>query len=338
MDNANLTARVATAIGHIGSALQSQAPFLSREVLHWMREISPHGDPAAHLTHLRMFPILQLPKWLLETLPIKPDLEFQQSLIHSSVNGYYYIRLIDDVMDGDRSRNLALSILPAAGFFCSQFQFFYQAHFPPQHDFWRVFHELWTASCESAAHDASLRSVSWTDFERVASRKYSAAGIPVAAACYHQGHPDLIEPWLQFSNDFARWSQMLDDTLDWDSDRRDRRATYFLSEGERRKRAGESLDQWVAREGCAWAFHLLEQWMCNLRLRAGELGSSGLQAYLGQREAALRQQKSVMLKGFATISQLAAILEHVPLLSESALLQGPSAGIGATNALPDLKS
>jgi len=321
MDNVNLTARVAAAIERVCSTLQSQAPFLSREVSQWMREISPNGDPSAHFTHLRMFPILQMPEWLVDTLPVTPNLEFQQSLIQSSVNGYYYIRLTDDVMDGDRNRNLELSILPAAGFFCSQFQFYYQAYFPPQHDFWRRFHELWLASCESAARDGSLSTVSWSDFERVASRKYRAAGVPVVAACYYYDCPELIAPWLAFTNDLARWSQMLDDILDWHSDRRDQRATYFLSEGGRRKRDGESLDRWVAREGCAWAFDLLEQWMHTLHSSAHELGSVGLQEYLVRREVWLQQQKSVMLKGFAAISQLAGILEQAPLLTDSTVME-----------------
>ena len=319
MDNANLTARVAAAIERVCSTLQGQAPFLSCEVSRWIREISPNGDPCAHFTHLRMFPLLQLPEWLLETLPVKPDVEFQESLIDSSVSGYYYIRLTDDVMDGDRDRYLELSILPAAGFFCSQFQFYYQAYFPQQHEFWHMFYELWIASCESAARDGSFSTVSWSDFEQVASRKYSAAGVPVAAVCYHYDRPDLIGPWLGFTNDFARWSQMMDDLLDWHQDRRDGRATYFLSEGERRKRGGESLEQWVAREGHSWAFDLLEQWMRTLNARAAELGSTGLQEYLGRREDWLRQQKSTMLKGFAAISRLADVLKQAPLPDSEAI-------------------
>ena len=310
MDNPNLSARVAAAIDRMVSTLQLQAPFLGREVVRWIEAISPDRDPGGHLTHLRMFPVLQLPEWIVQTLSIPPDAPFQQSLMDSSVNGYYYIRLIDDVTDGDRRRDLALGILPAAGYFCSQFQLPYQECFPPHHKFWSVFTHLWAASCESAAHDAQLSSVSWPDFERISSRKYSAAGIPSAAACFHYGRPDLIDAWLQFTDDLARWSQMLDDTIDWHSDRSGGRATYFISEGERRKRAGESLDQWVAREGFVWAFSLLEKWLENLHRQAACLGSRGLQTYLAEREVWFRQQKSTLLQGFAEISRLAAILNE----------------------------
>jgi len=57
--------------------------------------------------------------------------------------------------------------------------------------------------------------------------------------------------------------------------------------------------------------------MSALHARAQELGSISLQVYLGQRTTWLREQKSDMLKGFAAISQLAGILEQVPLLSDT---------------------
>ena len=123
MNNANLIPRVSSAIEQMCSALRAQAPFLSCEVLRWIRQISPNADPAAAFAHMRMFPLLQLPEWLAGTLNAPPDPEFQQSLIASSVSGYYYIRLIDDVMDRDRDHQLELSILPAAGFFPASSRF-----------------------------------------------------------------------------------------------------------------------------------------------------------------------------------------------------------------------
>ncbi len=312
MNNLDLTSRISSAIEQLSANLQRQAPFLSREVSCWIQEISPDGDASAHFTHVRMFPTLRFPEWIAESLAGKPDPEFQQGILHSSIHGYYYIRLIDDVMDGDRNHALEVKILSAAGWFCSQFQMFYQDYFPPEHEFWRCFRERWIAGAESAAHDASLRSVGWSEFERVASRKFSAAGIPVAAACHYYGQPKPIASWLEVVDELGRWSQMVDDLLDWHFDRRDQRATYFLCEGERRKRQGESLESWIAREGCAWAFELLEQWMRAMQSKAAELGSQGMQVYLYQKEAWLQSQKTVMLAGFAAISGLADILEGAP--------------------------
>jgi hypothetical protein len=317
MNDIALTSEIAAALAQIDSTLNAQAPFLSGQISEWIRQVSPNRDPFALFTHQRMFPLLQLPVWLADTLPVPPDEDFHRALIQSSINGYFYIRLIDDVVDGDQNRSLELSCLPAAGFFSSRFQFFYQRHFPPDHAFWSKFHELWLASCESAACDASLRTVSREDFERVSSRKYSAAGIPVAAVCHHYNCPELLAPWLQFTHDLARWSQMLDDTLDWHADRRDGRATYFLSEAERRKRDGESLERWIAREGHDWAFSLLEQWMRDLRAEAGRLGSAGLDAYLGRRQGWLQQQEASLRKGYRALLQLARILETTPALSAS---------------------
>jgi len=158
MDSIALTSEIAAAFARIESTLSGQAPFLSAQVSEWIRQVSPHRDPSALFTHPRMFPVLQLPLWLADTLPVRQDADFHRSLIHSSISGYFYIRLIDDVVDGDQNRPLELSCLPAAGFFSSQFQFFYQRHFAPDHAFWHKFHELWLASCESAACDASHNS------------------------------------------------------------------------------------------------------------------------------------------------------------------------------------
>jgi hypothetical protein len=317
MDNLALASDAAAAIDQISSSLSGQAPFLQRQIAEWICQVSPDRDPSALFTQQRMFPLLQLPLWLADTLPIRQDADFHRSLTHSSVNGYFYIRLIDDVVDGDQNRELELICLPAAGFFSSRFQLFYQQHFPPERAFWRTFHELWLASCESAACDASLPTVTWQDFERVSSRKYSAAGIPVAAVCYHYEHPELLAPWLAFTHDLARWSQMLDDTLDWHADRRDCRATYFLSEAERQKSSAESLERWIAREGHDWAFGLLGQWMNNLRADAVKLGSPDLDAYLAHRQAWLQQQEASLRKGYRALSQLARILETAQPISAS---------------------
>jgi hypothetical protein len=317
MDNLALASDTAAAIDQISSSLSGQAPFLQRQIAEWICQVSPDRDPTALFTQQRMFPLLQLPLWLADTLPVRPDTDFRRALTHSSINGYFYIRLIDDVVDGDQNRELELTCLPAAGFFSSRFQFFYQLHFPPQHAFWRSFHELWLASCESAAADASLQTVTWQDFERTSSRKYSAACIPVAAACYHYEHPESLAPWLAFTHELARWSQMLDDTLDWHADRRDGRATYFLSEAERQKSSGESLERWIEREGHDWAFGLLGQWMDSLRADAVKLGSFDLDEYLAGRQAWLQRQEESLRKGYRALSQLARILEKAPLLSAS---------------------
>lgn len=305
-----LQPRIEIALRTMESTLDESSPFLAREVLRWIRRISPDGDPTAHFTHPRMFPILLLPEFVLESLALQPNTEFQQALVESSVNGYLHIRVIDDLVDGDRGFDLERSILPAAGVFCSQFQSPYQRYFAYDHPFWEVFRSCWTRSAESAARDASMSDVTWLQFEGIGSHKFSAAGIPVAAACFHYGRPDLVAEWLDLTYRLGRWSQMLDDILDWHVDYSAARATYFLSEGLRRRYEDESIEEWMLREGCRWGFDLLEEWLDELQQKARGLGSSRLRGYLDLRKGMLREQRSALIDGLGAIGQLAAILQE----------------------------
>ncbi len=303
-----LASQIDAVVDRIGADLAVSSPFLADQVLRWIRCISPGGEPAAHFLNVRMFPILQLPDFVLEPLAVAPDERLHQSLISSTVHGYYYIRLIDGIVDGDRDFELERKILPVAGYFLSEFQLGYQKHFSADHEFWQVFRRIWTASTTSTAEDAMQRSVGFAEFQRVSSRKFSAAGIPVAAACHHYGRADLVPAWLALVDGLGRWSQMVDDILDWHQDRSVDRATYFLTEGERQRRREESLEEWILREGCDWGFNLLNEWMNRLQESAAQLGSPGLLDYLAWRSSWAAEQHSVLRNGLAELARLADIL------------------------------
>jgi hypothetical protein len=308
MSECILTSRIDAVVGRIGSDLGASSPFLANEVLGWIRRISPGGKPAAHFLDVRMFPILRLPEYVVESFAVTPDAEFHRALVSSTVHGYYYIRLIDDLVDGDRDLDLERKILPVAGYFLSEFQLGYQKYFPAEHEFWQVFRRLWTASAASSAEDAMQRSVGFAEFERVSSRKFSAAGIPVAATCHHYGRADLVPAWLNLVDGLGRWSQMVDDILDWHQDRGLGRATYFLTEGERQRRREESRDEWILREGLDWGFDLLNEWMDRLQQSASHLGSPGLMEYLAGRKAWAAEQHSTLRNGLAELARLTGIL------------------------------
>jgi len=290
--------------------------------LRWIHCISPGGKPAAHFLGVRMFPILALPDFVLESLTVAPEAGFHRSLLSSTVHGYYYIRLIDDIVDGDRDLELERKILPVAGYFLSEFQLGYQQYFSAEHEFWQVFRRLWTASAASSAEDAMQRAIDFTEFERVSSRKFSAAGIPVAATCLYYGRADLVPAWLDLVDGLGRWSQMVDDILDWHQDRRVGRATYFLTEAERQRRREESPDEWILREGLDWAFDLLNEWMNRLQESAAKLASPGLMEYLAGRKSWAAEQHATLRNGLAELSRLAGILSQATRTSTS-----PGAGI-----------
>jgi uncharacterized protein YheU (UPF0270 family) len=310
MSKCILAAQIDAVVDRIGADLGASSPSLANQVVRWIRRISPGGEPSAHFLDARMFPILELPDFVLESLAVAPDEAFHRSLIFSTVHGYFYIRLIDDIVDGDRDLELERKILPVAGYFLSEFQLGYQKYFSAEHEFWRAFRRLWTASAASSAEDAMQRSVGFAEFERVSSRKFSAASIPVAATCHHYGRADLVPAWLDLVDGLGRWSQMVDDILDWHQDRSLGRATYFLTEGERQTRREESLEEWILREGCDWGFDLLNEWMDRLQKSAVQLGSPGLMEYLAGRKAWAAEQHSTLRNGLAELARLAGILGH----------------------------
>ena len=318
-----LASQIDAVVDDIGADLGASSSILANQVLRWIRDISPGGEPAAHFLHVRMFPILRLPDFVVESLAVAPDDAFHRSLISSTVDGYYYIRLIDDLVDGDRDLDLERSILPIAGYFVSEFLRGYQKYFPADHEFWPVLRRLWIASAAATAEDAMQRSIGFSEFERVSSRKYSAAGIPVAATCHHFGRADLVPAWLELVDGLGRWSQMVDDILDWHQDSGLGRATYFLAEGERRKPHGESIEEWILREGCDWGFNLLGEWMHRLQESAARLGSRSLVEYLALRSSWAVEQHATLRNGLADLARLAEILSR-------AAPAGMSCGAGTT--------
>jgi hypothetical protein len=308
MSDCRLASEIDAVVERIAADLGASSPVLANQVLRWIHRISPGGEPAAHFLDVRMFPILALPDFVLESLDLAAEAGFHKSLISSTVHGYYYIRLIDNIADGDRDLELERKILPVAGYFLSEFQLGYQKHFSAEHEFWQVFRRLWTTSAASSAEDAMQRAVSVYEFERVSSRKFSAAGIPVAATCHHYGRADLVPAWLELVDGLGRWSQMVDDILDWHGDRSVDRSTYFLTEGERQRRRDEPLEEWILREGCDWGFDLLNEWMNRLQKSAAQLGSPGLMEYLARRRAWAAEQHSALSNGLAELARLAGIL------------------------------
>jgi hypothetical protein len=298
-----LSNALASAISRLESVLAVQAPFFAREMNKWMRRISPTGKPAGHFEHPRMFPVLQLPGWVAESLGVNCESEFHEAVTYSSVCGYYYTRLIDCRMDGEET----ISILPIAGVLASEFQFEYQRYFPPKHEFWNHFRAIWLAAAESAGHDAALRDVTREEFEQISSNKFTAAKIPVVAACFFYDRQNAIDRWGKFVDALGRWSQMFDDVLDWHEDRDHNRATYFLSETRRRKRLDESLDRWAIREGHAWAFTQLNEWMADLLEQADALGSA--REFLERRQELAREKEKDLAAGYTAIERLAGILQ-----------------------------
>src|ERR1051326_3834456 len=84
--------RVAASIERLRNRLHAEVPQLAQDVSTWMDAIAPGGEAANYLSDPLMFPILQLPAWLLQTLTGRVDARFLSDVTYSTVSGYYHVR------------------------------------------------------------------------------------------------------------------------------------------------------------------------------------------------------------------------------------------------------
>jgi hypothetical protein len=313
MYDPGLSTIVDAACARLYAGLEQAAPFMAPRVLAWMRDAGRETvEPADRFKHPESFPMLLLPWWLESTLRPAPDSSFQADLVFSTLNGYLFIRLIDNVMDGHAT--VEPRLLPALGFFHTQFQVPYQRYFEHGHPFWQFFASVWFASADATIRDAGSTEIDREQFMRVAAQKTCAVKIPLAAVCFRCRRPDLIAPWSQFVDLFGCWHQMLNDLFDWRRDMEHDTPTYFLSEAGRRRGAAEqgsaeSVAGWVMREGFEWGMDVLQAWLVELKALADNLGSPALAAYLNTREAMLLERRKQVDAGLQGMKSLLAVLQ-----------------------------
>jgi hypothetical protein len=270
-----------------------------------MRSLSS-SEPADYFTHPEAFPMLLLPWWMEESINVSVDPGFQTEVAYSSVCGYYFVRLLDDLMDGESLP--PAPVLPAMIVLHTEFQQTYGRLFPAEHPFWVSFTRYSFDAAETASADAALDSVDLDRFLLISARKIAGAKIPLAAVAHRNGRMNELEHWSEMVDLLGRWHQMRNDVQGWVTDIQKGRATYFLSEADRRSANGESVPQWMAREGLAWASGELDTWMDELLAAAGGLSSLGLTTYLEKRRDAAAAESRQMAADLASLNRLALAL------------------------------
>jgi hypothetical protein len=250
------------------------------------------------------FPLLLLPWWL-EASVRDPDLSLQRELTTSSISGYLYIRVVDNLMDGDAPADVAL--LPALSLLHTRFTDPFRKWFGPQHPFWEDFHRTWFETAEVTLRDATLESIDRSHFETISARKTGAAKIPVAAAAYAMERSDLLPDWCQFVDRFGCWHQMTNDLFGWHKDLRNHNTTYLLSEG--RAAAPESIESWFYRQGFDWGIRQLDGWMAELRVIADRIGSLDLVSYLDARHDQLHEQAAKVRSGLQAVTDFGRVVD-----------------------------
>ena len=291
----------------IQNEMSQMAPFMAGAVDRWVKQLARTPNPEDYYLHPKAFPMLLLPWWMEETFRPSPDIAFQSAVIYSSISGYYYTRLVDNLMDegGEEERRL----LPAAHFFLYQSQMVYYPYFQAGHFFWWSFLNTLVQAGETAMRDAGVVDIDLAIFREVSAQKICGAKIPIAAVGYYHNQTDLIDPWSAFVDLFGCWHQMTDDIFDWHQDLQLGSPTYFLSEGKRQVGAAvEDVAAWVIKDGFDWGCDLLDSWLSDLRKMAQEIQSPSLMAYLDLREELFQKQTSEARRGLKSLAQSLSVI------------------------------
>lgn len=286
--------------------LRQSAPRLSAHAFEWMTSLS-HGAPlASYFTHPQAFPVLLLPWWLEASFRTSPSRDFQRDIVYSTVNGYFLVRMVDDLMDRDKPP--PSEVLPALQFFHTEFAHTYARYFPFGHPFWGAFTDSWFSAAEAASRDAGFETIDRARFLQVSAKKVVGAKVPLAAVCHRYGRTDLLEPWCGFVDLFGAWHQMLNDMVGWNRDLDAGRTTYFLSTAAARRRSTDPIAGWVVAEGLAWGRSELEAWMEQLMISARGLDCPPLVAYLDERRSAIGLEWQRLSPDLVALDRLATLL------------------------------
>lgn len=281
--------------------LELNSPLLAGRASKWLGSRCNPDQPESYFTHPQAVPILALPWWLETSIRGHVDVTFQADLMYSTINGYYFARIVDDLMDG---HNIDYTVLPSLYFFIMKFHNTYYKYFGRTDSFWSEFERLLMETADSAAADCALEDIGARAFVQVSARKSAAGAIPMAAVCYLYKRAELLAPWEGLFRLFGCWHQMGDDLADWSDDSENGRRTWLLSEADRQRSANESIPAWMGRVGFQWAFEKMEGWMEEI-LAAGEgLNSPELMNYLSERREFCRREVTALVNTAAAYTKL----------------------------------
>jgi len=304
--NLELRELVFEAIARIRGDFARLAPHSATAMSIWIDGQSEPDSPQESFRGLKAH-FLLIP-WFLEIrIRGNIDREFQRGLVYSSLNAYYFVRLLDNISDGHSTRDLAL--LPMAALFHSNFQSAYSGWFEPHSPFWEYFSRLWIGMADATVQNSRTRTFSESEFVAVSSKKIAAVEIPVAAVCFRYGSTGLLGPWLDFYDCFACSHEMLDDLCDWHSDLAGGRSSFLLSESGRRKAPAESMAAYMVRAGLAAGYGRIIGWLGDAASLARGLNSELLEAFVQYRRDQVESFWNSLQPSLKQIETLAAVLE-----------------------------
>ena len=286
-------------------AVLERAPLATDRVRSWLGTLGPSGNPDERFTHRHTFPMLALPWWAEATIRGEVDAVYQREVITSTISGYLFIRLLDDVMD--RDPRAAPKLLPLAGLLHTMFERPYHRHFGPESEFWRHFDAAWAESANAAIGDAAQANLDEGAFQAIAARKLAAVKILVTAVCFRYGRADLVSDWTELCALISRHEQLFDDMLDWHRDAEAARPSWFLSEAERR--CPSNPTQWLVEHGLHWAQSQLERLREDIRVMARLLECTAIEPWLDDRQALITELVTALEPGMAALAMIGHAME-----------------------------
>jgi hypothetical protein len=275
----NTTARCA--LRRAFTDLDRRCPVIAKRTLQWLALRCDPGELDDYFIKPQSLPLLALPWWLEKTIHCDIDIDFQADLMCSTINGYYFSRMLDDLMDG---HELDRAAVPALYPFYKHFLDSYFKYFKYSDPFWSEVDENLMITAEAASSEATIETIREAEFLRISARKTAAGVIPMAAVCFRYGRLDLLDSWKALFVRLSRWHQMRDDVLDWNGDHELHHRTWLLSEAERQRADRESISEWMGREGFGWAHSILKQLIREAIATAEGLGSPEAILYLKLRQ------------------------------------------------------
>jgi len=299
-------AAMTTGLGRLFDCLHQDMPLSAPPLHQWAKGLAGSEEPADYFLHPVAFPLMLLPWWVERQLCGTNDPDFQSELIRSNASGYYYTRLVDNVMDGHAT--VEPKLLPAAGYFVNQFRSVYQTYFNATHAFWNFFQSTWSEFCDVTAADGQLTDIDRPTFEQLVAHKVCAAKIGVAAVCFHYHYEQHLPLWSEWIDTLGCWHLFREDLFDWQQDLELGAATYFLCEAKRMKRADEPEVVWIAREGLEWGLEQLNGWMQRLHQMTFAPPEAAL--YLTEREQELFARRDSLRPTLNFIHKLSLSVHH----------------------------
>jgi hypothetical protein len=298
----NAVPHISTTVVRLLKDMRVAAPKMADHAEIWMNGLSRTGIAADYFQHPLAFPMLLLPRWVEESIHGSVDENFQADLIYSSVSGYYFIRMVDNVMDEQSA--LEMRLLPMTAFFHAEATGVYHRYFQHDHPFWKYF-SYWNAqSAALAIEDGLSKQITLDDFKQIAGKKVIGGKIPLVAVLSRYDRLGDLTEWEHFYDKLSCWHQMLNDVMSWNRDTQHGTPSYFLCEGDQRKHLHETRLAWLLRDGFAWGLATLEEWIQELHGLASNLRSPGLIDYLQHRETLLQSQITDLKSSVAIMAQL----------------------------------